>query len=980
MLQVHDNKTKFSRSLYWEELGNVAELLLKSELIAHVEQHASCFGIQLAIYHFIECSVEPIVTVGACVGSSRQLNYPSDGNIQFSLYLFGDLDDTDADALMKSLAPNVRQLLSLHPQLVAAHTFEQLPVICYRAAEINNRWILIQANAALGEFLGIDVATLIGKNAQQVLCDSVHPEDFDKLQTAYDFTRTTSREMTLQYRLRHHSGEYLPITERVEYSESSGITQCISVVWHRKLDQADSENQIKLLQNIESFSQDISLETGRVFLQHFCRRIKASDAIQSIALVANTRGNWWETWYVGHQQSVGPNFHINLLSSRLCFDPCWNRQDLISEDIVSHQLLFADSPFQSVVPLSFDGEIVTAALLLGSQESLNNSDDIAQMVRIFGVRTVREISQLRIGAALREQNDRLEDQKRHLTNMVTLLGQLDTAVDERAFLTTMESHLREAFSLQSIDWVYWASGEWKQIESLPKTANAVWYTDHNLVTKDTWLRYLEQCRRTGELTIHQAKMRVFWPIGLSDAGYLVVVLAFKAGMPDKDFLAFTQNALALAQQGLIQRQNLRYQAMRDSLTGLGNRMQLHSWIKTSLPKQQQASLLLFDLNRFKEINDSFGHQFGDKLLREIGPRISGYLSDKPHYLSRLGGDEFALFFPDTTPQQANELASQLHAELAESYVIEGLRFQVEASIGVSHFPRHGDDGHELLRCADVAMYVAKNRKRPVVEFHSELDNTTPLRIAVLSELESALQEGQLWVAYQPLMSTKTGQTAGFEALVRWTHPEFGPLSPGEFIPIAEMGEGIRKITDFVLHRTMVYLQTWRTIFPDLHVAVNISPRVLLDHQFPITIARMLQDYQLPGESIVMELTESTLLVDPLRAVEIINQLGDMGIKVEIDDFGTGYSSLTYLKKLPISALKIDRSFVTDILQDPHNEVIVQSTVQMAHSLGLLTVAEGVEDEATLLKMMPLGCDMIQGYYYAKPIHGKDVAKWLERNL
>jgi len=194
-----------------------------------------------------------------------------------------------------------------------------------------------------------------------------------------------------------------------------------------------------------------------------------------------------------------------------------------------------------------------------------------------------------------------------------------------------------------------------------------------------------------------------------------------------------------------------------------------------------------------------------------------------------------------------------------------------------------------------------------------------------------------------------------------------------------MGEGIRKITDFVLYRTMSHIRDWRKIIPDLHIAVNISPRVLLDHQFPINVQAMLDDYDLPGEALVFELTESTLLVDPIRAIEIINSLNDLGIKVEIDDFGTGYSSLAYLKSLPISALKIDRSFVTEILEDPTNEVIVSSTVQMAHSLGLQTVAEGVEDEATLQKMMRLGCDMIQGYYYSKPIPEQDVSDWLKRN-
>jgi EAL domain-containing protein (putative c-di-GMP-specific phosphodiesterase class I) len=229
------------------------------------------------------------------------------------------------------------------------------------------------------------------------------------------------------------------------------------------------------------------------------------------------------------------------------------------------------------------------------------------------------------------------------------------------------------------------------------------------------------------------------------------------------------------------------------------------------------------------------------------------------------------------------------------------------------------------------------------------------------------------------MDTKTGQTGGFEALVRWSHPEFGSLSPAEFIPISEMGEGIRKITEFVMRDALKNIKQWCTVVPDLHVAVNISPRVLLNQNFPQDVKSLLEEYGVSGKSIVMELTESTLLVDPARAIEIITSLAELDIEVEIDDFGTGYSSLSYLKQLPIAALKIDRSFVADILTDASDAVIVSSTIQMAHSLGLKTVAEGVEDEVTLVRLMRMGCDIIQGYYYAKPMPVQDVMAWLERN-
>ncbi len=979
MSQPFDSKTNFSPSLCWDELCNIADMMLRAELDQwRVSHHLT--GIDIELFNYVRAVLEPVVSVGDNTGARHSVRFNEADTAQYVVTLYGSVADSECQAFANRLLPKLRQLQAIHPRLLGAQAFVQSPVIMWQAAELEGRWVLTQANAALAEFTGEPKESFIGKDAAKLVVDFVHPDDLAKLMNAYDFTRTTSRQMTLQYRLRNAMGDYVTVTEHVEYALSSDIKQSLSVVWHRQLDQMDSQLQYKLFRDIENFSKDISLESGRTFIRRFCQQLATIESIEAITLLTNTRSTWWESWFVTRDSQQTANFHVNISGDVILSQACWNRVDAVAMDSVLNDLLFGCSAYQSIIPLFFEGESVTAALVLGSQIPLRNMEAISQLVRIFGVRIVREIKQLQIADAQREQNELLVRQKQQLTNMVTLLGQLDAAGDEHEFLQTMETHFRAAFNLKCVDWVFWESGEWRYVNQLPGMEQQPWYADALPVVKNYWLRFLESCRRTGELTLYRGRLRVFWPLGQSEAGYLVVALTFHANMPDAELMHFTQNALALAKQGLLQRENLRYQATRDSLTDLGNRVQLHAWMKAQLPAQQYASLILFDLNRFKEINDSFGHQFGDKLLREIGPRISQRLHNKKHYLSRLGGDEFAVFFPDTDTTEALSLANELHAALAESYLIEGLRFQVEASVGVAHFPEHGQDGHELLRCADVAMYQAKSSNRPVVEFNAELDNTTPLRIAVLSELDTALAEGQLWVAYQPLMSTATGQTGGFEALIRWTHPTFGPLSPADFIPIAEMGEGIRKITDFVLHQTLTYLQTWRQLMPDLHVAVNISPRVLLNHQFPIHIGEMLAEYNLPGDSIIMELTESTLLVDPIRAVEIINQLGDMGVKVEIDDFGTGYSSLSYLKSLPITALKIDRSFVTDILQDSQNEVIVQSTVQMAHSLGLLTVAEGVEDEATLLKMMRLGCDMIQGYYYAKPLHGRDVADWLKRNM
>jgi diguanylate cyclase (GGDEF)-like protein len=419
--------------------------------------------------------------------------------------------------------------------------------------------------------------------------------------------------------------------------------------------------------------------------------------------------------------------------------------------------------------------------------------------------------------------------------------------------------------------------------------------------------------------------------------------------------------------------------MNDSLTGLGNRSQLHQWIKKTLEQQpnQAATLLLFDLNRFKEINDTLGHHFGDRLLCEIGPRIQQMLKWRTSEgIARLGGDEFAVLLPDINPPEALEIAERLAKCLHEPYQIDAMQLQVDASIGVAHYPHQGLDGHELLRCADVAMYVAKASNEAVVEFESSLDAHTPQRIAVLSELEVAIGEGQLWVAYQPMIDATSRRVSGFEGLVRWQHPDLGPLSPADFIPLAEMGQGIRHISRFVLNQCLAQIARWRKTNTELHVAVNLSARVLLDQGLPAQIEQLLTHYEVPGSALVLELTESTLLSDPVRAIKVINQLAELGVGVEVDDFGTGYSSLAYLKSLPIQALKIDKSFIDDLLVDSQDKVIVESTITMAHNLGLKTVAEGVESEAAVQELVRLGIDSLQGYYYSKPLEASAMTQWM----
>lgn len=574
--------------------------------------------------------------------------------------------------------------------------------------------------------------------------------------------------------------------------------------------------------------------------------------------------------------------------------------------------------------------------------------------------------------SLREQHQLMNRRQQRLRGLVDVATRLERQSSVRDFLVSSCTALTQKVGLSQVA-CYQPDSEFWYASSL-KPEQRTHFQEHS--------EPLQQALATRHISWGSDTSQWFYvPLVVDNQAVAgLAILGDDLILNDLDFLSMLAQTLNLSFDNLMQRKNLRSQAMHDSLTGLGNRSQLHQWISQTLGQQpdQSASLLLFDLNRFKEINDTLGHHFGDRLLCEIGPRIQRMLEWRTsHNIARLGGDEFAVLLPDVSQQEALAVAERMALCLREPYQIDAMQLQVEASIGLAHYPDQGQDGHELLRCADVAMYAAKANNESVVVFDAHLDAHTPQRIAVLSELEVAIGEGQLWVAYQPIISAATGGVAGFEGLVRWQHPELGPLSPAEFIPLAEMGQGIRLITRFVLEQCMAQIVHWRRKHPDRYVAVNLSARVLLDQALPGQIEQLLAKYNLPGSALVLELTESTLLSDPVRAITIINQLAGLGVGVEVDDFGTGYSSLAYLKSLPIQALKIDKSFIDDLLVDSQDRVIVESTITMAHNLGLKTVGEGVENEATFHELVRLGIDSLQGYYFARPLAAADMTEWLD---
>ena len=417
---------------------------------------------------------------------------------------------------------------------------------------------------------------------------------------------------------------------------------------------------------------------------------------------------------------------------------------------------------------------------------------------------------------------------------------------------------------------------------------------------------------------------------------------------------------------------LEMQALHDSLTLLPNRSYLHREasraIRQASERAQSVSLMLLDLDRFKEVNDTLGHHAGDLLIKLVGERLREALLKRDAMLARLGGDEFSVLLRVSDGlDEAMQLAGDLVAALRKPFDVQGIAIELGGSIGVACYPQHGDTSNALLRCADVAMYAAKSAVGNVCAYSAEHDQHNPRRLSMITELGSAISSNQLVLHFQPKLDLATGEWAGSEALVRWVHPQLGFIPPGEFIQFAETSDLIRPLTLWVARRALESMRDWHRQGIDLPVSINLSTRNLLDVTFPESLAALLAEHEVPPHLLELEITETALIGDPARATSVVERLVGLGMRLSIDDFGTGFSSLAYLKRLPLHALKIDRSFVMDMLKDDQDAIIVRSTIGLAHSLGLQVVAEGVEDLETLEALRECGCDIAQGYVLSKPV-------------
>jgi|APTNR8051073442_1049403.scaffolds.fasta_scaffold21384_1 diguanylate cyclase (GGDEF)-like protein/PAS domain S-box-containing protein len=420
----------------------------------------------------------------------------------------------------------------------------------------------------------------------------------------------------------------------------------------------------------------------------------------------------------------------------------------------------------------------------------------------------------------------------------------------------------------------------------------------------------------------------------------------------------------------LQQEKLRHQALHDALTGLPNRTLFCDRLEHALVQTQRSgkplALLMIDLDRFKEVNDTLGHQVGDLLLCDVGRRLRETVR-KGDSVARLGGDEFAVLLPSVADEaNAFHLSSRLAQSLSEPLDCNGIVIEVGASVGIALYPDHAGDKETLLKCADVAMYAAKSQHLGITVYSPANDTNSIRNLTLTGELRRAIEGRQLYLAYQPKLDVRTGRVSRFEGLARWNHHLHGPIHATEFVTHAERTGLIQHLTMLTLDLGLSQIAEWQKITAEVNIALNLSARSLHDNKLPELLSDMLGKWSVEAKCLTLEITESAIMLDPARAMKVAERIAELGVKLSIDDFGTGYSSLAYLSQLPVEELKIDKSFVQQMLNRDRDAAIVHSTIDLAHNLGLKVVAEGVENGDVLARLRELDCDFAQGFFIGMP--------------
>ncbi|MCW8986742.1 MAG: EAL domain-containing protein, partial [Gammaproteobacteria bacterium] len=426
-------------------------------------------------------------------------------------------------------------------------------------------------------------------------------------------------------------------------------------------------------------------------------------------------------------------------------------------------------------------------------------------------------------------------------------------------------------------------------------------------------------------------------------------------------------------------QELEYHALHDELTGLANRKLLTDRLDQAIHNAQQErtsfAILIMDLDRFKEVNDTLGHEVGDKLLQQVAKRLVNLLREVD-IIVRLGGDEFAVLLTKVTENHAEKIADKIIKGFQNVFTVNDTPLYIGVSIGIAVYPQHGITTQTLQQRADVAMYVAKRNKSGYDIYNPQYDEYSVGKLSLISDLRNAIDNNQLFMEYQPIIDITTGEVISAEALIRCDNPERGKIYPDEIITIAEQTGMINPITYWIIDTTAKYSNKLKDAGINIKIAINLSVYNLQENHFIENMMEIFNKNKISPTNFIMEVTESVMMTNPVKSIDILNQLHQLGIEIAIDDFGTGYSSLAYLKKLPLSKLKIDKSFIMDMLRDDNDAIIVRSTIDLAHNLGMKVIAEGIEEKEMLQLLYILGCEHGQGYYISRPKSEEELKRWI----
>lgn len=799
--------------------------------------------------------------------------------------------------------------------------------------------------------------------------DRVHPDDYlilvDEIKAYFKKQRSS---LSVEVRVRREE-EYIWLLVRGKALRVNGESQTVSRLLGSVTDISERKAEDKL---ISSIADSVSAHTGQHFLHSLAQNLQQALKAEGVFIAQISGENLMRTALLSQGNKVLANEAFSYQGT-----PCEEvlqagiKLVALGENQAGGQLLQQLSAnYMAAVALRSGGNKATGLLAVLFNALPKKETRIYSLLRIFGVRVAAELERSKAESVLRQREASYRSFVNKSTEGIWCLD-FDEPISVHLPVDELTQQIFNKGYMAECNLVVAQMYGFKQPEELNGQ-----YLNHLLPGK--FLKFLfSGFERFVSNGFHLSAAQEY-PI-----------------RQENGVRWYTTNMTGITENGLLHRiwgihrdisdlhhhmQQIEHQASHDALTGLKNRYALMQELDQLLQADKPLSLMIMDLNRFKEINDSLGHQYGDSLLCQIGPRLSLLMDEHEAMLARLGGDEFAILIAQNDEAALEAICSNILLLLQRPFELDGgFSVEIGASIGVAILDEGMPSLSELMRCADVAMYVAKQRSLGFCFYNEDTDKHSPDHLILVTELGKAIREDELVLHFQPKINLRSKVVEGAEVLVRWKHPLRGLISPGRFMPAAETTDLIRPLTHWVLEHSIKQVKQWQDKHGvALKLAINISARNLLDQKLPELLHTLLLNYQLDAGLIELEITESAVMADTQMARDILGAVSDLGVEISIDDFGTGYTSLGYLDYLPIDKLKIDLSFVRNMLNSEHDAKLVRTITNLAHDFGLQVIAEGVETVAIQDALRDLGCDQGQGYYISPPLSSANLLSWLQK--